>query len=54
MTSTTIVLIAAGALLLGMVVVYVVKETLNCLFRFLLFLGALAIVGIVVVALLAH
>lgn len=40
MASTTIVLIAVGALMVGMVVVYVVKEALNCLFKTLLLLGA--------------
>jgi hypothetical protein len=54
MTSTAIVVIAVGALMVGMVVVFVIKEALNCLFKTLLFLGALAIVGIVVAAVLAH
>lgn len=54
MTTTAIVPIVIVTFIVAIVGLYALKEMLNCLFKTLILLGVLALVGIIVVAALAH
>jgi hypothetical protein len=54
MTSTAIVPIVIVTFIVAIIGLYALKELLNCLFKTLILLGVSALVGILVVAALAH